>query len=297
VSVIVPAYRAAHTLARALDSVLGQTCPPAEILVVDDGSPDDVAAAVRPYGERVTLLSKPNGGAASARNWGLDRARGVFVAFLDADDYWEPHRLERQLAIFRAHPEIGVVASRCFVQRPGESRVAPAANADGDFDRVASITDTPAFRLAAKMLTSSVLVRSDVLGEHRFTAGLATAEDRDLWVRLVAAAPVYLTSEPLVTYVEEPGSLSRTNFVRGYGDLIRVIHRHAALLGRRAVRAEEVATYRGWASAHLNAGQPGAALRPAVRRLRRQPLSAEAWWVVGKCLALCCRSALRPRLA
>src|SRR5262245_43212492 len=100
ISTIIPAYRAAHTIARALASVLGQTYPSNEILVVDDGSPDDIAGAVRPYGERVTLLRKPNGGAASARNLGLDRARGDLVAFLDADDYWEPHKLERQQSLF-----------------------------------------------------------------------------------------------------------------------------------------------------------------------------------------------------
>lgn len=294
VSVIIPAYRAAHTIARALDSALGQTCPPAEVLVVDDGSPDDLAAAVRPYEGRVALLSKPNGGAASARNWGLDRARGEFVAFLDADDEWEPHKLERQLALFRAHPELGLVATERFRQRPGQPRVAPPACTDEDFDRVLSAAGAPAFRVATKILTSTVLVRRAVLGDHRFTSGLEPAEDRDLWFRLVVAAPVYLISEPLITYVEESGSLSRTNVVRGYGNMIRVIHRHAAVVGRRAVRAQEAVTYRGWASAHLHEGHPEAALRPAVRRLRRQPLSAEAWWVVGKCLALCCRTVIRP---
>jgi glycosyltransferase involved in cell wall biosynthesis len=71
ITTIIPAYRAAGTIARALDSVLGQSCRPEEILVVDDGSPDNMAAAVRPYGERVTLIRKSNGGAASARNFGL----------------------------------------------------------------------------------------------------------------------------------------------------------------------------------------------------------------------------------
>src|SRR5437868_7863345 len=99
VSVVIPAYKAARTINRAVESVLGQTRRPAEVLVVDDGSPDgaDLAAALGRYGDRVALFRKPNGGAASARNHGIDRAGGSVIGFLDADDYWEPDKLERQL--------------------------------------------------------------------------------------------------------------------------------------------------------------------------------------------------------
>ena len=75
--------------------------------------------ALSRYGERVTLIRKPNGGAASARNLGIERSRGELVAFLDADDYWEPNKLERQLEILRAHPEVALVASRYYAEPPG----------------------------------------------------------------------------------------------------------------------------------------------------------------------------------
>src|SRR5262245_13313488 len=116
VSVVIPAYRASGTIGRAVVSLLHQTRTPDEILVVDDGSPDDLAAALAPYCDRVTLVRKENGGAASARNLGIDRSRGDLIAFLDADDYWEPTKLERQLSIFRRHPEVGLVASRFYVE-------------------------------------------------------------------------------------------------------------------------------------------------------------------------------------
>src|SRR4051794_23797374 len=121
VSVVIPAFRAARTIGRAIDSVLAQTYPASELLVVDDGSPDDLAAAVEPYGDRVTFIRKPNGGAASARNLGVDRSQGDLVAFLDADDYWEPHNLARQVEIL-GQPDVGLPASRYFEQPPGTER-------------------------------------------------------------------------------------------------------------------------------------------------------------------------------
>src|SRR5260370_2717660 len=259
VTVIIPAYRAASTIARALDSVLTQSCLPAEILVVDDGSPDDLAAAVRLSGEHVTLIRKSNGGAASARNLGLDRARGELIAFLDADDYWEPHKLERQLALFGKHPELGLTCGQWFTQVPGAPRLAPPPCTDRDFDRVLAATGQLAFTVATKMRTSTIVVRRDVIGTHRFTSGLEPAEDRDLWVRLVAAGPLYMTSEPLATYVEEPGSLCRTNVDRDYGNMMRVVRRHAYLLGRRGLRYWEAETFRKWAARYLVYHQP----RPA----------------------------------
>ncbi len=114
VSVVIPACRAAHTISRPVDSLLAQTRLPDEILVIDDGSPDDLEAALSVYGDRVMLVRKSNGGAASARNLGIERSRGELIAFLGADDYWEPWKLKRQLEILRTHPEVTLVAGRYY---------------------------------------------------------------------------------------------------------------------------------------------------------------------------------------
>jgi glycosyltransferase involved in cell wall biosynthesis len=294
ISVVIPAYRASRTIARALDSIFAQTRPANEILVVDDGSPDDLATAVRPYGDRVTLLRKPNGGAASARNLGIDTARGQFIAFLDADDYWAAEKLERQMEVFRRHPEVGLVSSRWFTQEPDSSSKELAPEAAYPHDRILTPRGAEAFRCATCIWTSTIIVRRDILGEHRFTSGLEPAEDRDLWVRLVASAPMYTLSQPLATYVLEPGSLSRTNVDRDYGNMLRVIHRHAALLGRNGLQWWEARIYGRWASAHLAQAHPRAALVPARRRLARQPWSPEGWWVMLKAGILSCTPSRSP---
>jgi glycosyltransferase involved in cell wall biosynthesis len=108
ISCIVPVYNNAQYVAEALDSIFAQTYRPLEVIVVDDGSTDDTAAVVGRYSDRVTYIRQANGGPALARNRGLAAARGEFVAFLDADDWWHPEKLARQMARFAERPETGV---------------------------------------------------------------------------------------------------------------------------------------------------------------------------------------------
>jgi glycosyltransferase involved in cell wall biosynthesis len=242
-----------------------------EIVIVDDGSPDDLASALRPYGDRLRLIRKPNGGAASARNLGIEHSTGELIAFLDADDYWEPQRLECQLDLLRRHSEIGLISSRFFLEEPGCPRVTPFPLDAHLFDKVQRAAGAEALAVARRIWTSTVLVRRSVLGPHRFDERLKTAEDVELWVRLVLAAPTFLISEPLATAVQTPGSLSRSDVAGDYRNMLNVVCRNAGLLGHDAVRAWELKLYRDWAAGHLGNGEPRAALGPALRRLCRQP--------------------------
>jgi hypothetical protein len=141
-----------------------------------------------------------------------------------------------------------------------------------------------AFAAARRVWTSTAVVRRETLGGLRFDEGLRTAEDVDLWLRLAAAAPVYLSSERLATAVLEPGSLSRSDAAADAANLLRVIRRHAALLGRGGARRLEADAYRVWAATCLGEGDPRGALGPAWRRACRQPWSPRAWWIVAKSL-------------
>lgn len=112
VSCIVPVYNGASYLAETLDSILAQTHRPIELIVVDDGSTDGTPAVIERYRGQVVGLRQPNAGLASARNLGVARATGEFLAFLDADDLWLPEKLARQLERFRARPELLLSVTR-----------------------------------------------------------------------------------------------------------------------------------------------------------------------------------------
>lgn len=111
VSVTIPAYNAAKTLADTLESVLAQDHPSFEVIVVDDGSRDETAAVALRYAPRVRLVQKTNGGLADARNAGIGAARGELIALLDADDLCAPDRLSTQARVLAQHPEVALCCS------------------------------------------------------------------------------------------------------------------------------------------------------------------------------------------
>ncbi|HEY2820542.1 MAG TPA: glycosyltransferase [Candidatus Acidoferrum sp.] len=111
ISVLIDTYNYGRFVEEAIDSALTQDFPAGEreILLIDDGSTDDTEERVRKFGRAITYLRKPNGGQASAFNFGLRHARGKYVAFLDADDYWLPGKLSRVTEEFEKHPDTGMV--------------------------------------------------------------------------------------------------------------------------------------------------------------------------------------------
>jgi glycosyltransferase involved in cell wall biosynthesis len=237
VSVIIPAYSAAATICRAVDSVLAQTVAPHEVIVVDDGSPDDLAHVVtRTYGERVILLRRSNGGVSTARNAGIERATGNFVAFLDADDYWEPEKLACQLAVFERHPEVQLVAGRFFNQASDGTRSEWQNPRRELCDRVLCVNGPAAFANGTVVWTGTVIVRREALGAERFDTTFKVGDDVDMWVRLIAGRPMYFLSTPLAAYVFTTGSLSRASIDRECRDLLDVVARHRRLLGLLAAR-------------------------------------------------------------
>lgn len=200
VSVIVPAYNAASTLPRALDSIAAQTARPQEIIIVDDSSTDataDVAAqwcATHPdLSARVLRLSQ-NGGAGTARNAGWAQATGEFVAFLDADDAWHSRKLAIQHGWMARHPQVVICGHRCDVL--GEPARGIAIRDDAE--PPVTMRDLGDFLMANRMSTPSVMLRRNV--RPRFIEGKRHSEDYLLWMEIVHAhGPAAIIEWPLAT--------------------------------------------------------------------------------------------------
>lgn len=126
VSVIIPAYNAEHFLREAIDSALSQTLPAYEILVINDGSTDRTRAVAESYGDRITYIEQQNQGQGAARNAGLAKASGRFIAFLDADDFWQPEFLEKCVNFLHAHEEaVAVLTAYEIIDLDGSRRQVP----------------------------------------------------------------------------------------------------------------------------------------------------------------------------
>jgi glycosyltransferase involved in cell wall biosynthesis len=273
VSVIIPAYNAADCVRRAVDSVLAQSFSDVELLVVDDGSTDATRAVLAGYGERLRLLAKDNGGPAAARNHGLQHARGEYVAFLDADDYWKADKLARQVRLLDARPEIGFCSTATeVVDRAGH----PAGNwpCRHDAGPLPDILFLHGTVISGS--TSGVLARRQQIDEAgRFDEGLRGFEDPDLWIRLAARTGYACIPEPLTVVVRTPGSVS--------GNLAGM--RRATLASFRKNRPLLPPAKRGgywraacagaltdYAKSTYRAGNRGLALRWTLEALLRAPL-------------------------
>jgi glycosyltransferase involved in cell wall biosynthesis len=181
VSVVIPAFNAARYLGQAIESVLQQTVTSREIIVMDDGSTDDTESILGSYGNSVRHISQSHAGVSAARNRGIEEARGEFVAFLDADDYFLlSTKLEEQLACFERRPELGIVHSGWRVtDESGEILVdkkpwthAPHLNLQN-------------WLLWQAVLPSAMMFRRDALVDvGHFDSHLAHLEDVDLVLRL-----------------------------------------------------------------------------------------------------------------
>jgi GT2 family glycosyltransferase len=222
-SVVIPAYQAAATIGRAVASALEQTWAPQEVIVVDDGSTDELDDALAPFLDRITLLRKTNGGGASALNRGLASAVGDFFAILDADDSYGPRRLEAiaELAVSRPDVDIITTDSELVLHEQVVGRFHDGTPFVGEHQRTAIfwscfVGGWPAVRVAALRAVGG------------FDETVPIAYDWDCWLRLILhGATAGFVNEPHLAYRLRADSLSASR-VAALHDRVRILEKALA---------------------------------------------------------------------
>jgi len=235
-SVIIPVYNGAATLARALDSVLAQSCPAYEIIVVDDGSTDRTSIVVSAYADQVHYIYQPNAGVSAARNFGAGIARGDWLAFLDADDWFYPDRLclhaewiaEDQTLDFltgdqeyrrpdstliRRSMSSTVAGRRLLARAGGQNRVIMSQDDLADFVED-HFGDTPTLSLP----------RQTFLDLGGYPTSFRVCEDVNLLIRLVARSQrIGVICQPLAVYCVHGDSATRSDPVDAQRQTVKAL--------------------------------------------------------------------------
>lgn len=200
---VIPLYNKAESVRRAIESVLAQSLPPTEIIVVDDGSTDGSAEIVRRIADgRIRLICQPNGGVSAARNLGISTARSRWIALLDADDEWMPGHLAAMHALRERYPSCRVLASAYVLRRGGSpdrsivlrGGVPDQAGVLSDYFDAASRSDPP-------LCSSAVVIAREALhAVGGFPVGVGQGEDLLTWARLAAGHSIAYSREPTAAF-------------------------------------------------------------------------------------------------
>jgi glycosyltransferase involved in cell wall biosynthesis len=292
VSVVIPTLDRANRVVRAIDSVIAQTYPRIEVIVVDDGSTDGTQDALAAYGARIRVLRQDNQGVSAARNAGIAASRGRWIALLDSDDEWLPEKLARQLQqIEQSNADPGVCFCDCTMV-DGSSADQTLFGA-ADFRRGAQSSNVLERAAAVVLARHSVIHTSSVLIDRRllepapvFDANLRVAEDTDLLFRLALRTNFCVVDEPLVrVHVARDPSVPRLTDVfaerrdEGYRDRVTAIGGWRPLVAsdrtlRRRVDALYRSTYVDWVFAKWRSGQRRAAWQLILRARRGKSSTA-----------------------
>jgi glycosyltransferase involved in cell wall biosynthesis len=292
VSVLMPVHNAEPYLARAVDSILGQTFAEFEFLIIDDGSTDRSRATLERYAAReprIHLVSRPNTGYTIALNELLGLARGEFVARMDADDVALPHRLAHQVAFLRQHPDVVCVGSAVhFIDAAG--RLLRAGHPGMEHEEILkrALAGDCALNHPSVLMRRAALVS---VGGYR--PEFEPAEDLDLWLRLGEVGRLATLSEVLMQYRQHARSFSE-QYQR------RQLERSAAAVRdarrRRGLRSCEIVvppwrpvdrrsrmqTFAGYGQLGVDRGDYAMALHYAARAIGQLPWRTGGWMVLAK---------------
>ena len=197
-SVIVPAYNAERWIGRTIDSVLAQTMPDLELIVVDDGSTDGTVDALSRFGDDLVLIRQENAGVAAARNAGARRAVARHLAFLDADDLWEPQKLERQLDVIEANADLVLVHGPIIEIDADDHPLDGVVHhgMSGDVHQSLFLQESVIYGGGSGSLYARWAF--DEVGG--FDERFSSSADWHLWLRITKLGPVGMVEEPILAY-------------------------------------------------------------------------------------------------
>ena len=193
ISVVIPTYNRSNLLKRALSSVVNQTYPAHQIIVVDDGSDESLSDSLRNLFPSVQFLRQENKGVASARNLGIKQSTGNWIALLDSDDEWEPRKLAKQMAFLEKSPELRAIHTEERWIRNGNEVTPPAY-----LDKSSHLLWERSLRHCLICPSSVMIHRSVFETVGLFDEKLTVCEDYDFWLRLLLEEEVGLVDEKLV---------------------------------------------------------------------------------------------------
>lgn len=230
ISVIIPTYNRAHTIARTIKSVLSQTYQNFEILVADDASTDDTEDLIREFARSSPIhyvRHEKNQGAPTARNTGAKKARGEYLAFLDSDDIWYPQYLERQLSLLQESPsDIGMVCCGMLQKGAGSQRIMSSGSRDLTYDENLVFGDG--------ICTSSFLIKKAAFDKIKgFDVEYSSFQDFDFLLRMSAEFRIVANDEVLMEYClgGDSISLNMHSKAKGYERIVNMYGDDISRLG------------------------------------------------------------------
>lgn len=236
VSVVITTYNRRHLVCQAIDSVLVQSRPAAEVIVVDDGGNDGTAAALRAYGDNIRYVYQENAGLSAARNHGIRLAAHPFVAFLDDDDVWHPRKLELQMPFMEGDSQLGIIGADQF---DWPLSAFPDIPADADWSPVHVSWEQLVVRTLIPV-SSAVIRRSvlDLVGGFDLSGLLFGSEDRDMFLRIAEVSRVAMIRLGLIGYRDTVGSMCKKPIAREQAmrEILRRLDERDTWRGRRYLR-------------------------------------------------------------
>ena len=221
VSVIIPAYNAEHQITQSLASVFEQSFKDYEVIVINDGSTDNTLKVLAAFDTKIQIIDKSNGGVSSARNAGIKKAKGKYIAFLDADDFWHPEKLNIQVKIMEKNPDWLLSYTKWHIgslEQRNNMQFMTSQVGQCDFEE----KDTKDIFLHPYLGTCSVLIlREFCLSINGYNEQLNTAEDIDLYLRTTVKGKIGFINEHLSWVIDTAGSLGSS--LSSYQDNLSVI--------------------------------------------------------------------------